>query len=113
MIDEQDLKEKIKYLQKKGLIKNRKIAFISAKNQINIDLLLDFIYESLPQLVRFMIKLPINSQTQSLISWIYDKAHVLDISYNDHISVSIESNIDLHDKIVSKCNDFKGVVVFN
>ena len=113
LIDEQDLKEKIKYLQKKGLIKNRKIAFISAKNQINIDLLLDFIYESLPQLVRFMIKLPINSQTQSLISWIYDKAHVLDISYNDHISVSIESNIDLHDKIVSKCNDFKGVVVFN
>jgi GTP-binding protein HflX len=113
LISEQDLKDKINYLKKKGLIKNRKIAFISAKKLLNIDLLLDFIYESLPQLIRFMIKLPINDDTQSFISWIYDKAHVLDISYNDYISVSIESNIELHEKIISKCNKFEGSIVFN
>jgi len=113
LIDDEDLKDKIEYLQKKGLIKNRKIVFISAKNRINIDLLLDFIYESLPQLIRYMIKLPINSETQSFISWIYDKAHVLDISYKDYISVTIESSSNLHDKIISKCKDFNGTVFFN
>jgi GTP-binding protein HflX len=112
LISEEDLKEKIDYLQKQGLIKNRSIAFISAKNRKNIDLLLDFVYESLPQLVRFMIKLPVNKDIQSFISWIYEKAHVLDISYDDYATLSIECNTNLRDKIISKCKDFNGTVVF-
>ena len=112
LISEQELKDRIEYIQKQGLTKNRKISSISIKNQENIDVLLDLIYESLPQLVRFMIKLPVNEDTQSFISWIYEKARVFDISYDEYVMVSIESNTNLRNKIVSKCKDLNGVVVF-
>lgn len=112
LISERELKARIEYIQKQGLTKNRKIASISVKRQKDIDILLDLIYESLPQLVRFKIKLPVDQDTQSFISWIYEKAHVLDISYEDYVTISIECNTSLRDKIVSKCYDFNGVVVF-
>lgn len=112
LISEQELKARIEYIQKQGLTKNRKISSISVKSQEDIDILLDLIYESLPQLVRFKIKLPVDQDTQSFISWIYEKAHVLDISYEDYVTISIECNTSLRDKIVSKCQDFNGVVVF-
>ena len=112
LIEDEELKEKIVFLQKKGLLKNRKIAFISVKKRENIDLLLDFIYESLPQLVRFMIKLPSSKNSQSFISWVYEKANILDISYDDYVTISIESNTDLRDKIISKLKEFDGIVVF-
>ena len=111
LISEQELKDKIEYIQKQGSFKNRKITSISVKNRENIDKLLDFIYESLPQLVKFKIKLPVNQETQSFISWIYEKAHVLDISYDENVTLFIECNINLRDKIVSKCQDFNGIVV--
>jgi GTP-binding protein HflX len=112
LISEQELKARIEYIQKQGLTKNRKIATISVKSSEDIDILLDLIYESLPQLVRFKIKLPVGPDTQSFISWIYEKAHVLDISYEDYVTISIECNTSLRDKIVAKCQDFNGVVVF-
>ena len=111
LISEQELKDKIEYIQIQGSFKNRKIASVSVKNRENIDKLLDFIYESLPQLVKFKIKLPVNKETQSFISWIYEKAHVLDISYGEYVTLFIECNTNLHDKIVSKCQDFNGIVV--
>lgn len=112
LISEQELKARIEYIQKQGLTKNRKIASISVKSQEDIGILLDLIYESLPQLVRFKIKLPVDQDTQSFISWIYEKAHVLDISYEDYVMISIECNTSLRDRIVAKCKDFNGVVVF-
>lgn len=112
LISEQELKDRIEYIQKQGLPKNRKISSISINNRENIDVLLDLIYESLPQLIRFTIKLPVNADTQSFISWIYEKARVFDISYDEYVTVSIESNTNLRDKIVSKCKDLNGVVVF-
>jgi GTP-binding protein HflX len=112
LISEQELKARIEYIQKQGLTKNRKIASISVKSQEDIGILLDLIYESLPQLVRFKIKLPVDQDTQSFISWIYEKAHVLDISYEDYVMISIECNTSLRDRIVAKCQDFNGVVVF-
>jgi GTP-binding protein HflX len=112
LISEQGLKVRIEYIQKQGLTKNRKIASISVKSQEDIHILLDLIYESLPQLVRFKIKLPVDQDIQSFISWIYEKAHVLDISYEDYVTISIECNTSLRDKIVAKCQDFNGVVVF-
>jgi len=111
LISEQELKDKIEYIQKQGLTRDRRISSISIKNRENIDNLLDLVYESLPQLVRFTIKLPVNENTQSLISWIYEKARVIDISYEEYVTVSIESNTNLRDKIVSKCKDLNGLAV--
>jgi GTP-binding protein HflX len=110
-ISEQGLKDRIEYIEKHGFIKNREIVSISIKNQENIDKLLDLIYEFLPQLVRFKIKLPAGANTQSFVSWIYEKARVSDISYNGFVTVSIECNTNLRDKIISRCLEINGTVV--
>jgi hypothetical protein len=61
----------------------------------------------LPQLTRFNITLPLNSDSQSLISWIYDKANVIEINYSDHISLEIECNLKIKDKIISMSDKIK------
>jgi hypothetical protein len=71
------------------------------------------IYESFPQIVKFKIKLPLNEETQSFISWIYEKAHVLEISYDEYVIIHIESNIGLKEKIVSRCRNFKGSLLLD
>ena len=59
-----------------------------------------------------MIKLPSRKNYQSFISWIYEKANILDISYDDYVTISIESNTDFRDKIISKLKEFDGIVIF-
>jgi len=108
LISIEELDNKIKYLNDSGLVENKKFIAVSAKNHFNIDKLLDMIYESLPQLVRFRIQLPLNNDTQSFISWIFKKAHVLDISYEENTKLFIESSTGLRDKIISKCRQLNG-----
>lgn len=105
-ISENELIEKKEGLKKKGLLNNKKIVYISTKDKININSLLNIIHNSLPRLVKFKLKLPINNDSQSLISWIYERALVLDISYNEFVNVTIECDSVLKDKIISKCNEF-------
>ena len=69
------------------------------------------IYKSLPQLVRFKIKLPLNEESQSFISWIYEKAHVLDITYDENVILSIECNNNLRTKILFECKKYNGSLV--
>ena len=108
---EKELNKKIKVISDNFLLENRKIAPISVKNNEFIDDLLKLINDSLPKLVRFKIKLPVNNESQSIISWIYEKANILDISYNEYATLSIECNIELRDKIISICNDINGIIV--
>jgi len=105
-MSENELIEKKEDLKKKGLLNNKKFVYISVKDKININSLLNLIHKSLPRLVKFKLKLPINNNSQSLISWIYDRALVLDISYNEYITITIECDSVLKDKIISKCNKF-------
>ena len=74
------------------LSKDRKIIPISVNKKINITKLLNGIYCSLPNIVKFNIKLANNKKTQTLINWIYDKAYVSEISYGDDININIECN---------------------
>jgi len=113
LIPNEELNEKLSYVNNQGLTQNKKIIAVSAKNQYNIEKLLDLIYESLPQMVKFKIKLPLNEQTQSFISWIYEKAHVLEISYNENVIINIESNIGLKEKIISRCRDLNGQLILD
>jgi GTP-binding protein HflX len=111
MLDKDELDRRINYLQELGLTKDKKVVSISVKNRSSIDLLLDTIYESLPHLVRIDIRLPVNEKTQSFISWIYDKARVSDISYDEFVSLSVDCNVEIRDKIVSRCRELDGFVV--
>jgi len=107
LVSEQEFREKISYLQNILLIKERKYIGVSAKNKKNIEKLLELIYDALPQLIKFDIKIPSNDRTQSFVSWIYEKAHVTDIKYEDFVTISIECNKNLHDQIISKSKKFK------
>jgi len=110
LISENELSKKIDYLEEKELLKNRIIVFLSVKNKNNIEKLNEVIYNNLPKLVKFRIKLPINEKTLSFVSWIYNKANVYDVSYGDYVSLSIESNIKIRDKIISKCHLYNGYI---
>jgi len=111
LTSDKNLEEIIEYLQKLGLTNNRRVIPISVKNRRNVDLLLNVIYELLPQLAEIRMRMPINEKTQSFISWIYEKAHISEISYKDCVTVSIECNIKIRDKIISKCRNFGGFVI--
>lgn len=111
LISNQDLNERLNYIINLGLTENKKIITISAKNQNNIEKLLELIYESLPQIVRFKIELPLNQEIQSFISWIYERAHVLEISYDKYVIIHIESSLGLKEKIISRCKDLKGRIL--
>ena len=108
LISNQELDEILDYISYQGLTENKKIIAISIKNQQNIEKLLDLIYKSLPQIINFKIELPLNQETQSFVSWIYEKAHVLEISYDKYVIIHIESSIGLREKIISRCKDLKG-----
>ena len=58
--------------------------------------------------MRFKIKLPINQDSQSIISWIYNKANILEISYKDYATLTIDCNASLRSQIISKCKDLEG-----
>jgi len=111
IISKKEINSRVEHIKNQGLLENKKIITISVKNKTNIDTLLKLIYESLPHLVRFKIKLPINKDTQSFISWIYDIANVLEIKYDDYVTITIDSNASLSSKIISRCKDLHGFQV--
>ncbi len=106
LISNNDLKFKISYLKKFSLTKDRNIIPISAKNKININKLLSEIYTSLPNIIKFNIKLKNNKKSQSLINWIYSKAYVSKISYDNNINLTIECNELIKDLILSRIKNF-------
>jgi len=111
LLTKDEIEDRIDYLQRNVLKDDKKIVCISVKNKEGIDGLSDILYESLPHLFRFSIKLPVSRKSQSFISWIYEKANILDISYDDFVIVSVESDAVIKDKIVSRCNDLNGFVI--
>ena len=74
-------------------------------------MLLDCIYEVLPQIAKIKIRLPVNEKTQSFISWIYEKAHVSEISYDDYVTLCVECNEKIKGKIISKCREYNGLIL--
>lgn len=112
LVSKDVLDEKIEYLRRLNLIENREVVLISVKNQENIDRLLKIVHGSLPQLFKLKIKLPINTKSQSFISWIYEKASVLEISYNSFVTLEIECNNMVREKIISECKNLEGSRIF-
>ena len=108
IISEKKIEDKIDFLTKIGILKDQLFVPISVKKKENIDELLDTIYKTLPQLVRFKLKLPVNTDSQSLVSWIYDKANIIDIKYNEFILLEIECNSNIKDRIISQSKKLKG-----
>jgi len=111
LLSEDELEIRINYLKKSGLTKNREVISVSAKNRNNMGMLLGIIHDLLPRMAKIKIRLPANEKTQSFVSWIYEKAHVSDISYDDYITICVECNAMIKDKIISKCKDLQGSII--
>jgi GTP-binding protein HflX len=111
LLSEDELGIRMEYLKKSGLTKNREVITVSAKNRKNMGMLLGIIHDLLPNRAKIKIRLPANEKTQSFVSWIYEKAHVSDISYDDYVTLCVECNAMVRDKIISKCKDLKGSII--
>ena len=111
LLSDKNLDKIIVDIEELGLTNNRRVIPVSVKNEKNVDLLLNAIYEMLPQLAKIRMRMPINKKTQSFISWIYEKANISEISYKDCVTLSIECNTKIKDKIVARCRNFGGSVI--
>jgi GTP-binding protein HflX len=111
LISQDVLDYRAKFFRDMDFLNDKKMVFISVKNDFNIDDLFDVIYSSLPSLVNCKIKIPLTEKSQSFVSWIYETAHVLDVSYDDFIVVSFECSSNVCDKIVSRCKNLDGLVL--
>lgn len=109
LIGKNDIKNLIDFLNKRGLLNDKLCIPISVKHKINIEKLLEIIYNSLPNLVKMTLKFPIDEKSQSFISELYKKAGVFSIKYNHCITIDIECNSKIKEKILSKCKSLNGI----
>jgi GTP-binding protein HflX len=111
LIDQEKLEDLLTYLSKKGLLDNKICIPISIKEEKNIDTLLENIYKALPSMVKMTLQLPTNEQTQAFISQLYEKTRVSNIKYDHNITIDVECNVKIKDKITSKCQELQGIII--
>jgi len=111
LLTEDEISKRIGFLQKDGKVKGKTIIPVSIKFKKNIPVLLDAIYDSLLHVKTITIRLPPSEETQAFISWLYEKTHVSSINYDDEVTVTVECNVILKDKIISTCNKLRGSIV--
>jgi GTP-binding protein HflX len=83
---------------------------ISVKNETNIDLLLESVYQTLPNIAVLKLRLPVNQQSQAFVAELYRKTRVTEIMYNSSIQIIVECNTNLKEKLVSTCKSLKGSI---
>jgi GTP-binding protein HflX len=111
LISEDELLSKFKYLDSLGFLVDHKVVSISVSDRTNIDDLLVIVFESLPDISCFTVYLPNNKETQSFISWLYKKAFVSSISYDEYVKLDIKCNSFIFDKISSMCYKLNGKLI--
>ena len=110
-VSEKFLNYRMNFFKDMEFLKGKKMVFISVKDNFNVGELFDVLYSFLPRLVGCKIKIPLCEHSQSFVSWVYEKAHVLDVSYDDFVVISFECNSSVCDKIISRCKDLNGFVL--
>lgn len=111
LLDNNQVDRLIEYLRHTGITADHVCVPISAKEKKNIDALLLIIYESLPHIVKLTFQLPLEEKTQAFISQLYEKAHVTDITYGELITVTVECNEKIKEKLIAANRTAKGIVL--
>ncbi len=111
LIEKEKVDTLVYYLNQQGLLNDRLCVPVSVKEKKGIDLLLEFIYKSLPHVVEMTLKLPLNGKSQAFVSQLYKKTRVSHINYNHSITINIECNAKIREKIQSKCKTLQGSIV--
>jgi GTPase len=111
LLDNERLESLQQYLKEKGTIKDRVCIPVSAKNKKNIPLLLRTIYDSLPHMIRLTFQLQSSEKAQGFVSQLYEKTHVLSITYGDVITVAVQCNEKIKEKLIAAAHMAKGDVL--
>jgi GTP-binding protein HflX len=111
VIDTAPLKNLQEYLEDTGIIEDHTIIAISVKEQKNIEELLQIVYDSLPHMVKITFQLPLEEHSQRFISQLYRKTKVLHITYGSVITVEVECNEKIKEKLIAACRAVKGEVL--
>jgi GTP-binding protein HflX len=111
LIKTKELDSIINYLHKRNLLENKMWVSISAKEKLNITSLLETIYDTLPNVIQMTLVLPLNEKSQAFISELYNKTKVSNIFYNQTITLNIECNSKIKEKIQSKCRALQGTII--
>jgi GTP-binding protein HflX len=108
LIDTTSLSILREYLDDIGITEEYSVVDISVKQQKNIDSLLQIVYDSLPHMVKITFQLPLEEKSQAFISQLYEKTKVINITYGQHITVKVECNENIKEKLIALCNSVKG-----
>lgn len=108
LITQEELDARYKALNYVKEVTTQRLVAISIKKNKNIDLLIHKIYQTLPQLTRLRCVIPNTGETQSFISWLHEKTHIISISYNTKVDILIECNPKIREKIVFDCMSLNG-----
>jgi GTP-binding protein HflX len=95
-------------LENTGLLEDYSVVNISVKEQKNIDELLQTIYDSLPHMVKLTFQLPLEEKSQAFISQLYRKTKVTNITYGEVITVDIECNEKIKEKLIAASRTIQG-----
>jgi GTP-binding protein HflX len=110
--DESHLRDLKLFLKEDRLMdKERPIVFVSAEQKMNLVLLLDAIYDTLPRFHALTLNVPMVEQTQSFLSWLYSIAHVEEITYGKTAVVHLHCSQRMREKIIAKCLNLGGKVM--
>ena len=110
LIDDETVNDLIVYLSQKGLLNNRLCVPISVTKETNIELLLEEIHKSLPNMVEMTLQLPMNKEAQAFVSQLYKKTRIISATYEKTIMVEVACNIKIRDKIIAQCQKLDGLV---
>ena len=99
------------YLEDTGILEDHTIIPLSIKEEKNIEELLRTIYNSLPHMVRITFQLPSEEPSQRFLSQLYQKTKVLHITYGSVITVEVECNEKIKEKLIAACRTVKGNVL--
>jgi GTPase len=111
VIDTTTLNNLQEYLEDIGIIEDHTIVPISVKEQKNITELLQTIYDSLPHMVKITFQLPLEEHSQRFISQLYEKTKVLHITYGLKITVEVECNEKIKEKLIAAAHTVNGTVL--
>jgi len=109
--DGRKIDDLIQYLSQSDLLNNRLCVPISVVEETNIEMLLEDIYKSLPNMVEMTLQLPMNKESQAFVSQLYQKTRVINVTYDEVIIVEVACNVKIKDKIIAQCQKLDGLVV--
>jgi GTP-binding protein HflX len=82
---------------------------VSAKTGFGLDVLKEELRRHLPKWERAQITLPLNEESMSMLSWLYDRAVVHDVTYNNNIEIDLEAMDRILNKVRILSSKYEGV----